>query len=72
MDTLMPLEQQQAAFSLTLSLAIGLLLGLERGWHKRQPEYVSRPAGVRTFALIGLLGGVSGSLAARKTPALLG
>jgi uncharacterized membrane protein (DUF4010 family) len=72
MDTLMPPDQQQAALSLALSLAIGLLFGLERGWHKQQPEYVSRPAGVRTFALIGLLGGVAGLLALRTTPALLG
>jgi uncharacterized membrane protein (DUF4010 family) len=72
MDSLMPPEQQQATLSLALALAIGLLFGLERGWHERQPEYASRPAGVRTFALVGLLGGVVGLLAVQTTPALLG
>ena len=68
----MPPAQQEAALALLLALAIGLLFGLERGWHKEQPEYAARPAGVRTFALIGLLGGVAGLLTRETTPALLG
>jgi uncharacterized membrane protein (DUF4010 family) len=72
MSTLMPPDQEHAAYSLALALAIGLLFGLERGWHAQQPEYVSRPAGVRTFGLVGLLGGVAGLLATHTTPALLG
>ncbi len=39
------------------SLAIGLLIGVERGWHQRELAAGARAAGVRTFALIGLLGG---------------
>jgi uncharacterized membrane protein (DUF4010 family) len=46
-----------------LAFGIGLLFGLERGWHTRELPAGSRAAGVRTFALTGLLGGVFGALA---------
>lgn len=42
------------------ALAIGLLLGLERGWHRRDDPEGSRMAGLRTFALFGLIGGALG------------
>ncbi len=48
---------------LGLALAIGLLLGVERGWRLREQSSGARVAGVRTFALIGLFGGMSGWLA---------
>ena len=48
---------------LGLSLAIGLLVGIERGWRQRETPDGRRAAGVRTFALAGLLGGVAGLLA---------
>lgn len=48
---------------LGVALAIGLLLGLERGWHGRNEREGGRIAGLRTFALVGLLGGVGGWLA---------
>lgn len=51
---------------LGLSLAIGLLIGLERGWRERDQGEGTRTAGIRTFALIGLLGGLWGAM----TPAL--
>jgi uncharacterized membrane protein (DUF4010 family) len=44
---------------LALALAIGLLVGVERGWRAREAEEGSRAAGMRTFALSGLLGGVA-------------
>jgi uncharacterized membrane protein YhiD involved in acid resistance len=66
LDNLLSPEQQQAALSLLLALAIGLLFGLERGWHREQADFVSRPAGVRTFGLLGLLGGTAGLLATLK------
>ncbi len=47
---------------LGLALAIGLLVGLERGWRERDATEGSRTAGIRTFALIGLLGGVWGAM----------
>ncbi len=43
---------------LLLALAIGLLIGLERGWEQREAPEGSRIAGLRTYALVGLLGGV--------------
>ena len=46
-----------------LALGIGLLIGLERGWRTREDPAGTRTAGIRTFALTGLLGGVFGALA---------
>ena len=45
-----------------LALAIGFLVGVERGWKQRDDGEGQRVAGIRTFALIGLLGGVCGLL----------
>jgi uncharacterized membrane protein (DUF4010 family) len=46
-----------------VALGIGLLIGLERGWRTRELEPGSRAAGIRTFAITGLLGGTTGALA---------
>lgn len=43
---------------LAVSLAIGLLIGLERGWRQREAAEGGRAAGLRTLGLTGLLGGV--------------
>jgi uncharacterized membrane protein (DUF4010 family) len=48
---------------MALACGIGLLIGLERGWRTRDALPGSRTAGVRTFAIAGLLGGVVGALA---------
>ncbi|MBA2963963.1 MULTISPECIES: MgtC/SapB family protein [Ramlibacter] len=48
------------AQALAPSLAVGLLLGLERGWRERELAEGGRVAGLRTFGLIGLLGGLLG------------
>jgi len=48
---------------LGVALGIGLLIGLERGWHRRRARPGSRAAGIRTFAISALLGGLSGALA---------
>ncbi len=47
---------------LALALAIGTLIGLERGWQGRDVPEGGRVAGIRTFALSGLFGGVSAAL----------
>jgi uncharacterized membrane protein (DUF4010 family) len=47
---------------LGLALAIGLLIGVERGWRERDQAQGERTAGLRTFALIGLFGGLWGLL----------
>ncbi|MDA8229903.1 MAG: DUF4010 domain-containing protein [Magnetospirillum sp.] len=56
---------------LGLALAIGLLMGIERGWEVREEPEGSRVAGIRTFALIGLSGGVWGILASQLGPLVL-
>lgn len=56
---------------LGMALSIGLLLGLERGWHERAEAEGERTAGIRTFALTGLLGGVSAWLVGFTTPLVL-
>ena len=48
---------------LGLALAIGFLVGVERGWRARDIAEGGRTAGIRTYALSGLLGGVAGELA---------
>ncbi len=48
---------------LGVALAIGFLIGLERGWKARNEPEGTRAAGLRTHALGGLLGGVWGALA---------
>jgi uncharacterized membrane protein (DUF4010 family) len=58
----MDLENQLSR--LGLALGIGLLIGLERGWQTRAAAPGSRTAGIRTFAISGLLGGVLGAIAA--------
>jgi uncharacterized membrane protein (DUF4010 family) len=47
---------------LGVALAIGFLIGLERGWKSRNEPEGNRAAGLRTLALGGLLGGVWGAL----------
>lgn len=57
---------------LGVALAIGFLIGLERGWKTRNEPEGTRAAGLRTHALGGLLGGVWGALAVtRETDGLI-
>jgi len=57
---------------LALALAIGLLVGLERGWKERGQPDGARAAGFRTYGLIGLLGGVWGALSTALGGVMLG
>lgn len=59
-------------YTLTVALAIGLLIGIERGWKKRESMEGSRVAGVRTFGLIGLLGGTTALLSQTFDALVLG
>ncbi|OCC24076.1 hypothetical protein MB02_09775 [Croceicoccus estronivorus] len=45
-----------------LGLALGLLVGVQRGWTLRERPEGTRFAGIRTFALMGLAGGIAGVL----------
>jgi len=56
---------QDQFFRLGVALAIGLLVGLERGWREREDPAGSRTAGLRTFGIFGLLGGIFAVLAAQ-------
>ena len=47
---------------LGLALAVGLLIGLERGWSGRSEAEGGRVAGIRTFGLIGFAGGIAALL----------
>lgn len=47
---------------LSVALAVGLLIGLERGWQAREDREGERSAGLRTHALASLLGGVWGAI----------
>jgi uncharacterized membrane protein (DUF4010 family) len=50
------------ALRLGVALAIGLLIGVERGWKERTEPEGSRTAGLRTHALLGLIGGIAAVL----------
>jgi uncharacterized membrane protein (DUF4010 family) len=56
------MEQTELALRLGMSIAIGFSVGIERGWRDRDEMEGRRAAGLRTFALIGLTGGVVGAL----------
>lgn len=45
-----------------LAAAIGLLIGIQRGWQEREARDGARVAGIRTFTLIGLMGGIAALL----------
>lgn len=45
-------------WNLLSALGIGLLIGIERGWSGRTEDEGDRVAGIRTFSLVGLWGGV--------------
>lgn len=60
MDQMMP--DLDHLSRLAVALAIGLMVGIERGWRSRGVEPHGRAAGLRTFGLSGLMGGVCGLL----------
>lgn len=57
----------QTTLNLAIALLLGAIVGLERGWDARAQASGERIAGIRTFALIGLLGGVAALLAKEVT-----
>lgn len=66
--------EAEPVYGALVSLAIGLIIGLERSWQVRQLGDNQRIAGMRTYGLIGLLGGVCALLIPTLGPwlALLG
>jgi uncharacterized membrane protein (DUF4010 family) len=65
-------EDFSTFYFLGVALAIGLLIGVERGWRERKAEEGERIAGVRTYGLIGLLGGCAALLSEQVGPISLG
>jgi uncharacterized membrane protein (DUF4010 family) len=62
----------ESLYLLLVALAIGLMIGVERGWQERASQEGQRIAGVRTYGLIGLLGGGFGLLAEQFGALVLG
>ncbi|MBW3228175.1 MgtC/SapB family protein [Marinobacter adhaerens] len=61
------LAGNQTTLNLAVALLLGAIIGLERGWDAREQKSGERIAGIRTFALVGLLGGISALLAREIT-----
>jgi uncharacterized membrane protein (DUF4010 family) len=61
------LAAHQTTLNLAVALLLGAIIGLERGWDAREQKSGERIAGIRTFSLIGLLGGISAVLAQEIT-----
>src|SRR3954452_16783639 len=59
-------------YRFAVALAIGLLIGLERGWRQREEAEGERTAGLRTYTLSSLLGSLSASLAGATSQVFLG
>jgi uncharacterized membrane protein (DUF4010 family) len=55
-------ETVQLLLSFATALAVGLLIGTERGWSARDTEDTRLIGGIRTFGLVGLLGGLAALL----------
>lgn len=49
-----------AFIGFAVAIAIGVIVGIERGWSQRELDAGARTMGLRTFTLIGLAGGVVG------------
>jgi uncharacterized membrane protein (DUF4010 family) len=62
----------EEALRIGTALAAGLLIGVERGWTQRSRQAGTRVAGVRTFTLLGLAGGLGGLLGAKGQPLVAG
>lgn len=58
------MDGEQQLIAVAGALACGVLIGIERGWTQRSGDAGTRVAGIRTFTLLGLSGGVCGVIAA--------
>lgn len=62
---------QSELYGIAIAFALGLLVGIQRGWVQRLEPAGSRFAGIRTFGLLGLAGGIAGALQLRAAGAAL-
>lgn len=58
--------------SLAAAVLAGLIIGTERGWVQRERPAGARVAGIRTFGILGLIGGLAGLLPNAVMAVLLG
>ena len=56
------------ALGVATALAAGILIGIERGWKLKDQKPGTRVAGVRTFSMLGLCGGIAGLIGALGQP----
>ncbi|MEP7131090.1 MAG: MgtC/SapB family protein [Sphingomicrobium sp.] len=56
------------ALGVGTALACGLLIGIERGWNLKEQKPGTRVAGVRTFTILGLGGGIAGLIGVLGQP----
>lgn len=61
------LAHNRTTLDLAIALLLGALIGLQRGWSARDRKSGERIAGIRTYALTGLLGGMAALLANELT-----
>ena len=54
--------------NLALALGLGLLVGVQRGWAQRKEAAGTRFAGIRTYGLFALAGGIAGTTAPQAQP----
>lgn len=59
MEATWPVEEATLV-RLAVAVAIGVIVGIERGWSQRALESGARTMGLRTFTLIGMAGGILG------------
>jgi uncharacterized membrane protein (DUF4010 family) len=59
-------------WNLFIALVLGAIVGTQRGWVMRNSLEGSRVAGIRTFSLVSLFGGLMALLAKTYSPLLLG
>jgi uncharacterized membrane protein (DUF4010 family) len=62
------MDMWQQAINVGGAFACGVLIGIERGWTQRNQQAGERVAGIRTFALLGLGGGVAGAVSVQGAP----
>ncbi|UPQ88879.1 MgtC/SapB family protein [Vibrio sinaloensis] len=63
---------EHLVWNLFIALMLGAIVGTQRGWVMRNNQEGSRVAGIRTFSLVGLLGGLIGAAAEIYSPYLIG
>lgn len=56
------MTELELAQRLGVALAVGALVGAERHWRERGEDDGQRTAGLRTYTLVGMLGGIAGAL----------